>query len=369
MSAREILVVCESYPSAKHPSSLRYIHSRNVVYAEHGIKPIVLSFGASAPYSFEGIDVVTEKDLSADRIHSFPVVVFHSPNIRNHLRFWKKNDRVIRHAIVFAHGHEFLKTTQYYPRVFDSEKRSAIALLMRDVYDDIKLRLWKNWLAAKADSLVFVSVSNWMRNEAFKCLGFNCDRPPFDSAVISNCIGEEFERSRYDWMSNKQFDCVTIRPSLDNSKYCIDVVVDLACSNPSLSFLVVGMGAYLSNRNLPSNLTWWEKTLTHTEVITVANSSRCALMPTRLDAQGVMASELASFGMPLITSNIGICHDVFSSFDNVGYIDNDSMCSNLSEMIELLSASLPYRVNKTYFASNTIKQELQLIYTLTNQGD
>ena len=34
-------------------------------------------------------------------------------------------------------------------------------------------------------------------------------------------------------------------------------------------------------------------------------------MPTRADAQGVMACEMATFGIPLITSNIDVCKEVF----------------------------------------------------------
>lgn len=358
---KEILVVCESYPSVEHPASLRYIHSRNKIYSQHGIKPVVLNFCANSSYSFEGIEVVTEKDLARERIDSFPVVIFHSPNVRNHLRFWKMNNQVIHRAIIFAHGHEFLKTVQYYPRVFECEKKSPIILAARNGYDIVKLKVWKSWLIAKSDSVVFVSVSNWMRDEAFKCLGFSGSDVPFESTVIPNCVGEGFERCQYDWVSDKQYDCLTIRPSLDNSKYCIDIVYNLARSNPSLSFLVVGKGTYFHNRVIPPNISWWDRTLTHAEVISVANSSRCALMPTRLDAQGVMACELASFGMPLITSDIGICRDVFSSFDNVKFIDNNYPFSNLDKMIDVLTSSLPYENNETYYACNTIEKELHLI--------
>ena len=89
-------------------------------------------------------------------------------------------------------------------------------------------------------------------------------------------------------------------------------------------------------------------------------------MPTRLDAQGVMACELASFGMPLITSDIGICRDVFSSFKNVRYIKNNHSYCNLDKMIDLLSSSLPYEKNETYYAINTIEKELRLIDGLTD---
>ena len=45
-------------------------------------------------------------------------------------------------------------------------------------------------------------------------------------------------------------------------------------------------------------------------------------MHTRTDAQGVMMCEMATFGMPLITSDISVCHEVFDGFNGVGFISN-----------------------------------------------
>ena len=46
------------------------------------------------------------------------------------------------------------------------------------------------------------------------------------------------------------------------------------------------------------------------KMIAILNSAKCALMPTRTDAQGVMMCEMVAFGMPLITSDIPVCHEV-----------------------------------------------------------
>ena len=50
-------------------------------------------------------------------------------------------------------------------------------------------------------------------------------------------------------------------------------------------------------------------------------------MPTRTDAQGLMMCEMAAFGIPLITSNIPVCHvpAILKYTRNVYYIGNLEM--------------------------------------------
>ena len=65
------------------------------------------------------------------------------------------------------------------------------------------------------------------------------------------------------------------------------------------------------------NIEWLDKTCNHNEIIKLLNEAKCALMPTRTDAQGLMACEMATFGIPLITSDIPVCHEIFDEFKNV----------------------------------------------------
>lgn len=184
--------------------------------------------------------------------------------------------------------------------------------------------------------------------------------------IVPNSVGRQFELSRFDYTTGKQYDCCTFRPSLDSSKYCIDVVTRLADCNPNLSFVVVGKGSFFQHVKRPDNLEWVDDVADHDAVLEIARNSRCALIPTRLDAQGVMACELASFGMPLITSDIAVCREVFAHFPNVRYIDNESDNIDIDRIIESIELGAPYASIDDYFEKNTIARELEVFENCIN---
>ena len=62
-----------------------------------------------------------------------------------------------------------------------------------------------------------------------------------------------------------------------------------------MTFLVVVRAPFFDEVNKISNLTLINKSLDHTELVKFVNDSKVALMPTRLDAQGVIACELATY--------------------------------------------------------------------------
>ena len=59
-------------------------------------------------------------------------------------------------------------------------------------------------------------------------------------------------------------------------------------------------------------------------------------MPTRTDAQGLMMCEMASIGIPLITSDIPVCHESLGNFNNVAMINNENYNLNLEEILNSL---------------------------------
>ena len=77
-------------------------------------------------------------------------------------------------------------------------------------------------------------------------------------------------------------------------------------------------------------------------------------MPTRRDSQGVMACELATYGIPLITSKLDVCFEIFDTFENVFFADN-------SKIMELNYSTCSCKKNKKYSYSNTVKKEIDLI--------
>ena len=104
--------------------------------------------------------------------------------------------------------------------------------------------------------------------------------------IIYNCIGEQFERNNYKVEKQKEYDFITIRNNLDGSKYGIDIVTRIAKNNPQYKFCVVGKGDFYKFNKKPQNIEWIDKHLSHEEIIDFLNKSKCALLPTRADAQG-----------------------------------------------------------------------------------
>jgi len=182
--------------------------------------------------------------------------------------------------------------------------------------------------------------------------------------IIYNCIGEVFEDSQYNNKHTKVYDFITIRNMLDKSKYGIDIVTRIAENNPQYKFCVVGKGEFYKYNNKPNNLIWIDKNLSHEEIITYLNQSRCALMPTRADAQGVMACEMATFGIPLITSDIDVCKEVFEGFKNVAFIDNDNEYIDIEPILKKLESIGEIKKNEKYCAKNTVHKEIELFKTL-----
>ena len=93
----------------------------------------------------------------------------------------------------------------------------------------------------------------------------------------------------------------------------------------------------------------------------VIQQSRCALMPTRTDAQGLMMCEMASTGMPLITSDIPVCREVFAQFENIAYIPNELERYDLPQILEAFGSRKEFPHNPTYYAEHTGRKEIALI--------
>jgi len=131
-----------------------------------------------------------------------------------------------------------------------------------------------------------------------------------------------------------------------------------------MSFLIVGKGEYFRHYKKANNIQRIEARLKKEEIIPLLQQSRCALMPTRTDAQGVMMCEMASIGMPLLTSDIPVCHEVFDGFDNVRFFSLDLNSCKLHDLLCEIERGLPYKENLKYHQINTCAKEIELIKSL-----
>lgn len=320
-----ILVLAEDYPSENNIYALAFIHSRNKEYVKQGHKVDVISFKSKLNYVFEDVNVWTEKNYK--NFDEVDVIVSHAPNLKNHLRFLMlKIYKTIPIVFVF-HGHEIMNTSEHYPKAYWFDKNLGIKKVIHKIYDPIKLKILKYYLLKKLSNknVSFIFVSEWMKNIAYESLSLNSiEKKKFDehSYIVHNGVNSTFIEKDYKLNEKKDADFITIRP-FDNPKYGVDVVYNIAKHNPDYTFHIYGKGDFFNHHERLKNIKIFKSYISQKDIPTYLNKYRYALMPTRLDAQGVMMCEIATYGMPIITSDIDICKEMLKEFSNASFIKNE----------------------------------------------
>ena len=105
----KVLVACADYPG-ENGRALQYVHVRNKYYQKNGIDVTVLNFACDKSYVYENIKVISLGDFYSDKMQFIDsVLICHAPNLRNHFRFIKKNNKIFKKMLFFFHGHEIVK--------------------------------------------------------------------------------------------------------------------------------------------------------------------------------------------------------------------------------------------------------------------
>lgn len=354
---KKILVAVEDYPNNSGGVALMYVHTRNKAYMAEGIDVTVLNFQASKNYTYDGIPVITMSNYKSQE-KQYDILVCHAANIRHHYLFLKRYGNDFDKFVFFFHGHEVLKINKTYSKPYPYVRNSKIKAWLQDRYDDFKLYVWRKYYLKVKEKSTFVFISRWMLNEFLKWTKIPYELIKEHCEITYNCVGKAFEKAVYDPTLPKEYDFITVRSYMDGSKYCIDLVNQLAFANRDLKFLVVGKGEFFSHYEKAPNITWMNQTMNHQEIIQYMQKSRCALMPTRTDAQGLMMCEMAAFGIPVITSDIPICHEVFDDFENAFFIDNNNTNFDLKKFV---SKKIETKKDCRFFLSNTAKKEIAII--------
>lgn len=354
-----VLVACADYPS-ENSRALQFVHVRNKYYIKAGIDVTVLNFSCSIGYEFEGINVVSLKEFKGDS-DGFDVLICHAPNLRNHYRFIKEEHESFKKIIYFFHGHEIVKINDVYPKPYDFKRRGIIKYIVQGVYDCLKLYVWKKYFENEKNDNLLIFVSNSLKDDFFYYTKARKDLLEKRCRVIYNSVGEVFEKECYNEQAEKKYDFITIRSDIDNSVYCIDLVTRIAKLNPEKKFLLIGKGEYFEHNQQPENLIHINKSLKQEDLLKYIDASYCALMPTRRDSQGVMACELATYGIPVITSDLKVCKEVFEGFSNVREISDSDILEPLNLKIE---KSCIRNKNEKYFFKDTVAIEIELLEDL-----
>lgn len=361
----KILVICGAYPDLNGDRSLAYVHTRNTLYQSRGSEVEVISFKTKDNYEIDGIKVFPSKSLSKERAKSYDLVLFHAANLRQHWLLLKKFNKEFKKIVFFFHGHEVLKISEVYSKPFDYVHQNKFRNWLQDIYDEFKFKVWRKTFSKIANKSYFIFVSNWMKDEFIRWIKPDEHLLKGRSFITYNCVGKTFEEGNHNKKHKKDYDFITIRSLLDNSKYGVDIVNELALNNPNLKFLLIGPGSYFNYHSKAPNIDWIPRQLGHEEITEYLDKAKIALMPTRTDAQGVMMCEMAAYGMPVVTSNIPVCYEVFEGFKGIAYIDNENLekvnLNHIKTQIENEGEK-----NPRYFYSIVGNKEYDLLETINN---
>ena len=357
----KLLVLAEKYSTIDKVSQ-GFIHTRNCEYKKNDIELDVISFcHKEGKYNLDGIDVYSQTEFCrVNSVEDYDIVVSHAPNIKHHCQFINKNYSKIKKLIFFFHGHEVLYCNEIYPMPYDYvKKENKLKDTIRNVYDVYKIYYMSKFFKKTLSKSTYIFVSEWMYEQFRKNIKMDEALYKDKSNIIYNALGTIFFENKYDVDKKKKYDFITIRNNIDGSKYCIDLVNNLAYNNPDLKFLVIGRGEYFKHYEPASNLKFIEKNLTHKEIIEYLNTAKCALMPTRADAQGVMMCEMATFGIPVITSDIYVCKKVLGDLENVQFVSNDNASADLNKYLQKFE-KIVFKKNDKFSYENTIIKEIEV---------
>lgn len=361
---KSLLILVEGYPSYEKLYNMAFVHTRNVEYQKQGFEVEVQSFSAKTSYVFEGVSVFAKnEDIDYAK---YDAVLSHAPNIRNHYRVIRRKLSSINRLVLFFHGHEILINEAYYPPPYAWQKNASfIARKLITLYDYVKLYMIRGLLKKPKVKAVFVS--KWMLEEGVKCL-----RLPAEylnkCSVINNPINYQFYQSRYAYRPGKhRADFITVRP-LDGRKYAIDKVVELARNNPDFTFHVYGKGEFFDHIVKPVNISVFDRYIAQKDMPELLNCYRAAVMPTRLDAQGVMMCEMASYGIPLLTSDLPVCREMLENFDNCTFVDND-VFANTDLTVYDFGSLTDFSVSEKFSPATLARAELDFIFRVNSDGD
>lgn len=356
----KLLILTAFYPAPDGTHERMFVHVRDIFYQKNGIDVTVLNFAAKADYIIDGIKVITLDSYKKSR-QNFDIAVFHSANLRNHYLFVKKYGQRFRRFVFFFHGHEMLYLTKDYPEPYSyMRKRAGFGKTIQNMYDYTKIHVWANFYKKAANKSDYVFVSSWMYRRFMSNTGLNEKDLHGKCHIINNSIGSVFESASYQADAEKKYDFITIRSNLDGSKYGVDLVVRMAEENPQCKFLLIGRGKYFEYNKKPNNLELISRTMDHAEMLDYLNASKCAILMTREDTQGVMTCELAAYGMPVITSDIEVCHEFFDDAPNIAMVSNEMSGIPIVQISKKLAEGVPYHKSSKYFAKNTIMKEIEL---------
>lgn len=296
-----IAIMTELYPSIQNIYSGIYVHARVLEYVKKGhiCNIYCLNNKIENTYIFDNIVVYqgNNKFLKSNMLkNKFDLIVMHAPNPSE--KYFVINNFPDVKVVCWIHGLDALSGAFTYPYL-GFKVSNIVRFVFRLKEDFKKIKSWKVFLNTVNPKIVVVS--EWMKIEAEKFLNMK-----FNNIIkIPNHVDEEVFKFKQRKGNVRKILC--IRPH-SSSKYAIDLAIS-SFSNSSYKLDIYGKGPLLKHhkrlaKKCNANVEFIEKFFNKSELSKLFNDYDIAIMPTRLDSQGIMVCEMNISGLPVITSDI-----------------------------------------------------------------
>lgn len=304
-----IAILTELYPEEGNLYSGMYIHTRISEYQKNGNNCIVFRSAncQNREYIFEGIKVyLGNKDYILSKIKNYSPDIFclHAPNPGEKL-FIIKNFPNAK-TLCWIHGLDTMSGAFSY-QYTGNFLLHPFRFILR-AYEDIrKIITWHLFIDRMNPRMIFVS--EWMKRTAQNFLFKKIN----NSTIIPNPIDEDiFKFKQRDGIIKK---IICVRPH--DKRKGSDIAVK-AFKNSKYTLDFYGKGELLKKnkelaKKINSNVIFYEKWFASHDLNSLLNNYDLAVMPTRMDAQGVSVCEMNMNGLVVITSDLPLGHKEYAT--------------------------------------------------------
>ena len=304
-----IQILTSRYPNGSDLYAHAFVQTRAKLFARKGLAVKVFVPSAVKSTDFDaGVTVVRAPvNQIIQELDVHEPVYLHLLNLQfigpvRTLPLYKFIFKNCSNLTIYFHGSE---VQSYSPYLFDfTWSLREIAKLL---YKNIMYMPVMRWIfKARKKNIKAIAPSNWMWNEAAENL--NLEIEPRN--IIPNSIERQFFDKFYENCERSDTDIIMVRP-LTSRKYAVDIGLLIFSKLPEdYKLTIYGKG------KLKSELTRLAVTLKVADRVTfidnfiepnvmpqIFSKFRFALMPSRMDAQGVTMCQMAASGCFVITTD------------------------------------------------------------------
>ncbi|MBN1596007.1 glycosyltransferase [candidate division FCPU426 bacterium] len=360
----KLLFMVIKYPAEDDFYLFYFVHPRVLGYIAAGHEVEVVSLTAKESYYFENIRVLSKKEWFEKRRHEqYDAVIAHSPGIKKHGMPILRRQNQFKKIVLVFNGAEAMRRYKYNIDCYAYQKKRFYFLRHKIQYliDYLRVYVFKIFILyfLLRRKIKIILTSAWLQKCFLHDIGIKKDVLQQHMVIIPNPVGDAFLKGNYQPAVEKYADFITIRP-LSEYRYAMDAVWNIARQNKDHTFHIYGKGDFFEHYEILPNMKIFPRFIKNADIPGLLDHYRAALMPTRSDGQGVMVTEMATYGMPLITSDIEIAHAVLAGFKNVAFIDNDRPKLNATDFFREISYNSPAE-KRHYAHENTYLREMKYI--------